>query len=152
MRCLALPGDLRMELREFFMRRRALYHRRQQVELLEDMSPALQGRVARWVQDSLLKKIWFFRQTNSDGFLVGLFQQFHFRVYPPKELVHLPHSIVIQLEGMCLRGTKLQFPGDLWGVAELLLNDGRLHDDYTPLALSYSELQYLTRHSFQQLL
>jgi len=150
MRSLHLHQDLKVELREYFMRRRLLYHREKQVELLRSMSPELQEKVARSVQERVLK-VWFFRDIKDSGFLVGLFERFLYQVYPPRELIKLGHSLCNLREGMALRGYRIQFPGDIWGEAELLLSNANLLEDVLPVPLSYLEVQYLTRDNLDAL-
>lgn len=148
---LGLQQDFRMELRSYFKVKRCSYHRAKQVELLRAMSPELQHRLARHVQAAWLSRIWFFREIPDNGFMVGLFERFQIAVYPPRELVQLDSSLCHLKQGLVLRGFHIHFPGDHWGVAELLLSNKMLLEDVKPVALSYLELQHLTRHSLEAL-
>jgi len=148
MESLGLQQDFRMELRSYFMVKRATYHRAKQVELLRAMSPELQHRL---VQDSWLNRIWFLREIPDNGFMVGLFERFQIAVYPPREVVALDSSLCNLRQGMVLRGFHIHNPGDFWGVAELLLSNKLLLEDVRPVALSFLELQHLTRRSLEEL-
>jgi len=151
MRSISLPRDVRVQLREFFQCRKALFYREKQVELIRSMSPELQGKVARWVQQNTMSKVWFLRDASSDGFIVGLFELFAFAVYPPRELVKLSNSLVCLRLGVVLRHAKIIPPGSVWGIKDLLLTNPLLLEDDSPLALSYLEVQYLTRRCLEDL-
>eukprot|EP00747_Dinoflagellata_sp_TGD_P166368 gnl/TRDRNA2_/TRDRNA2_189054_c0_seq1.p1 gnl/TRDRNA2_/TRDRNA2_189054_c0~~gnl/TRDRNA2_/TRDRNA2_189054_c0_seq1.p1 ORF type:complete len:555 (+),score=101.87 gnl/TRDRNA2_/TRDRNA2_189054_c0_seq1:158-1822(+) len=141
---LDLPQHLRIELREYFHQRKTLYHRQKQVQILEEVSPALQGRVARCVHENLFQNIHMF-SIASDAFVVGIFKLMIAKVYPPRELVKLPRSLVVLIEGVVLKGQSFVGVGATWGVEEILLEDTRLHEQQLPLCISFCELQYLTR-------
>jgi len=148
-----LPDSDRMRLREFFQRRKVLCNRERQVELLHQMSPDLKGIVARHVQSTLLEKVWVFKRcASADGLVVGLFEQFHFTMYPPKELVALPGCFVCVDHGVGLLMAHVMNAGSYWGVSDLVLNNHKLWEGAKCLALSYVELQYLTRDSFARLI
>lgn len=151
MRTISLPRELRVQLREFFQCRKALFYREKQVELIRSMSPELQGKVARWVQQNMMAKVWFLREASSDGFVVGLFELFAFAVYPPRELVKLSNSLVCLRLGVVLRHAEIITPGSVWGSKDLLLTNPLLLEDDSPLALSYLEVQYLTRRCLEDL-
>jgi len=142
---LDLPQDNRTRLRELFRCRKVLYHRERQVDLLRSMSPELQGKVARWVQGNMLGKVWFFRDSHNDAFVVGLFESFQFTVYPPRELVILPQTLVCVQQGVALNGAKVLAPKSIWGMEDVLLSNPLLLDGAKPLSLSYLEIQYLVQ-------
>jgi hypothetical protein len=148
---LDIEQEFRMELRSYFSVKRSTYHRSKQVELLRSMSPGLQQRLAHHVQAAWLSRIWFFRDIPDNGFLVGLFERFQIAVYPPRELVQLASSLCFLKQGMVLRGFHIHFAGDYWGTHELLLTNPLLLEDVRPVALSYLELQHLTRASLEDL-
>eukprot|EP00747_Dinoflagellata_sp_TGD_P212210 gnl/TRDRNA2_/TRDRNA2_85327_c0_seq1.p1 gnl/TRDRNA2_/TRDRNA2_85327_c0~~gnl/TRDRNA2_/TRDRNA2_85327_c0_seq1.p1 ORF type:complete len:528 (+),score=69.48 gnl/TRDRNA2_/TRDRNA2_85327_c0_seq1:155-1738(+) len=150
MKTLDLPSDLRLELREYYLHRKLAYHRTKQVALLSEMSPALQGRVSRWVQASMFSQIWFFREA-TDGFVAGVFRRLAIAYYPPRELVRLSNSLVILTSGLVFRGHTFLSKGAVWGITELLLENPELYDGSTPLSLSFSEFQYLTRKELYSL-
>jgi len=151
MHSLDLPQDNRIRLRELFRCRKVLYHRERQVDLLRSMSPELQGKVARWVQGNMLGKVWFFRDSQNDAFVVGLFESFQFTVYPPRELVILPQTLVCVQQGVALNGAKVLAPKSIWGLEDLILSNPLLLDDAKPLSLSYLEIQYLVRNVLMRL-
>lgn len=151
MRTLDLPQETRMRLRELFMCRKVLFHREKQVELLRNMSPEQQGIVARWVQSSMMNKVWFLDENTSDAFVVGIFERLQYTVYPPREIVALPRTLVNLLSGVAMSAANIKPAGSLWGVEDLILTDPSLMDDERPLALSYLEIQYLSQCNFTEL-
>jgi len=147
---LELPKDKCIHLREFFMCRKGIGRRLQQSALIQSMSPELQGRVARWIQATTMKKVWFFSGV-SDAFVVQLLEHLEFAMYPPKELVRLPRSMIFLLAGVVLCGAKMLPPGSAWGLENALISNTDLLADTTALALSYIQLQHLTHEGLQKL-
>jgi hypothetical protein len=151
MQKIQLKQDFRMELRSFFMVRRSMHNHEKQVELLKSMSPELQHKLARHLQSGWLTKIWFFQNIPDNGFMVGMLERFKIAIYPPRECVIIHESLCNLKEGLVLRGFHIHFPGDYWGVSELLLSNKHLIEDMQPVALSYIELQYLQRSALEDL-
>jgi len=151
-----LPDDNRMQIREYFQRRKVMNNHQRQVELLHCMSPDLQGAVARHVQEELLEKVWIFKRLMNcehvDSLAVGLFERFEFTMYPPKELVVLPGCFVCVRSGVGLLMSEVLKVGSFWGVADILLSNPKLWENSKVLSLSYVELQYLMRDAFLALL
>jgi len=145
-----VPQEIRVKLREYFMCRKALFYREKQVELVRAMSPELQGKTARYVQDSWLSQVSFFKNC-CNAFVVGLFEILNFCVYPPRELVRLPFSMCFLHQGVILKQGRIMPAGCMWGVEDLILSNKDLLDDYAPLALSYLEVQYLERSALERL-
>jgi hypothetical protein len=148
---LKLPSDSQVQLREYFMCRKAMTTLDQQRLLMQDMSPDLQAMVARWIQGEHLERVWFCRDAG-DEFVVGLFKSFQFSLYPPKELVRLHGCFVSLLQGVALRGARIVPSGSMWGMDDLCLSNPRLWDDRCTLALSYIQVQYIQQKSFADLL
>jgi hypothetical protein len=69
-------------------------------------------------------------------------------MYPPKELVVLPGCLVCIRAGVALLTAHVLQPGSYWGIADLILHNPRLWENSKTLALSYLELQFLTREVF----
>lgn len=148
-----LPNFERMRIREFFQRRKVLNNKNRHVELLQCMSPDLQGTVARWVQSTLLQNVSVFRQVlDNDAIIVGLFETFQYVMYPPKELVVKPGCFVTLRSGVALLTAQVLQPGSFWGVADIILSNPLLWENSKTLALSYLELQFLERDSFHSLI
>mmetsp|Transcript_72461 Transcript_72461/g.125655 ORF Transcript_72461/g.125655 Transcript_72461/m.125655 type:complete len:749 (-) Transcript_72461:39-2285(-) len=148
-----IPKEDRMRLREYFMRSKVLYHRSHQVELMKCMSPEIQGMVARFVQKNIMNKVFFLEDKSvSDGFVVGLFERFQFAVYPPRELVRLRRSMVCLRTGVALLKARILSAGSIWGIEDMVISNKELLQNYTPLALSYLELQFVTRSSLKELI
>jgi len=150
MRHLDLPQDLRVQLREFFMCRAGLSFRAKQYELIKAMSPELKGGVARWMQSTMMKKVWFFQDV-SNAFAVGLFEHFSFAMYPPREMVNISRSLIFLLSGVVMKSAKILPPGSVWGVDNLILTNVKLQQDSSVLALSYLQLQYLRQSGLVEL-
>jgi len=145
-----VPQEIRVKLREYFMCRKALFYREKQVELVRAMSPELQGKTARYVQQSWLSKVCFLRDC-CNGFVVGLFEILNFSVYPPRELVLLPFSMCFLHQGVILKSARILAPGTMWGLEDVLLSNEALLDPNAPLALSYLEVQYIERWALEKL-
>jgi len=145
-----VPQEIRVKLREYFMCRKALFYREKQVELVRAMSPELQGKTARYAQDSWLSRVKFF-QNCCNAFVVGLFEILNYSVYPPRELVRLPFSMCFLHQGVILKQGRIMPAGCMWGVEDLILSNKDLLDDTAPLALSYLEVQYLERSALEML-
>jgi len=145
-----VPQDIRVKLREYFMCRKALFYREKQVELVRAMSPELQGKTARYAQNTWLSKVSYFKNC-CNGFVVGLFEILHFSVYPPRELVRLPFSMCFLHQGVVLKQGQIMPAGAMWGVEDLILSNPDLLDAASPLALSYLEVQYLEQHALLKL-
>lgn len=150
--CYDISQHMRMQVREYFQRRKVLNNRSRYSELIDCMSPSMQGLVARKMQATLVEKVWIFRGAMSDSFVVGLFRCFEFAIYPPRELAKLHGCFVCLRTGVALQLANILQPGAFWGISDLIVHNRRLWEKKEVLALSYLEVQYLERDCFGELL
>eukprot|EP00928_Gymnodinium_smaydae_P016246 TRINITY_DN1606_c0_g3_i2.p1 TRINITY_DN1606_c0_g3~~TRINITY_DN1606_c0_g3_i2.p1 ORF type:complete len:613 (-),score=115.75 TRINITY_DN1606_c0_g3_i2:183-2021(-) len=142
MRTVDLPQEMRVQLREFFVCRRGLFYRQKQKNIVDMMSPQLQGEVCHTFQEHMLSNVYYFHDVG-DAFVVSLFKNFRYTMYPPKELIRLHGALVLILRGVVLRQAQLLSPGAIWGKEDVLLHNRQLWDNISPLALSYVDIQYI---------
>eukprot|EP00930_Biecheleria_cincta_P097694 TRINITY_DN89397_c0_g1_i1.p1 TRINITY_DN89397_c0_g1~~TRINITY_DN89397_c0_g1_i1.p1 ORF type:complete len:519 (+),score=29.60 TRINITY_DN89397_c0_g1_i1:61-1617(+) len=140
---------LSREVREYFIMRKASYHRRKRLELFDTLSPALQAKMAHSLMQWVEAKVWFLRPVDvNGGFVTGFFRSLELKFFPPREIIKLPHTLVIVFRGKVLRNAKVLHTGDVWGMLELIVREVRVHTKCNPLSLSFLELQYITQTKF----
>jgi len=138
----ALPQQMRQQLREYFHQTRHLQIARANKQLIEYMSPMLQGLVVWKVNEKWLRHVWFLRSAE-DNFMVQLSLCLNAAVFAPAELC--PHGYMyIVHRGIALYGGKVLTSGKVWG-EDMILQSAHLRSKFAARCMTYVEVYMIGR-------
>lgn len=162
MRDRGLNKKIQTKLRSFFLSKKTALRRAQQVDILNLMSPGLQGEVIMQTSEVWLVKVPYFKtimeraRSNSlfYGFLVEIARSIEFAAYAFKEVFGERHQLYILTQGIAL-GRKvspfhfkandfLLTSGSVWGT-DFMVDDKTLQYPPAVHALQYCECLTLKR-------
>lgn len=137
-----LPQQMRQQLREYFHQTRHLQIARANKQLIEYMSPMLQGLVVWKVNEKWLRHVWFLRSAE-DNFMVQLSLCLNAAVFAPAELC--PHGYMyIVHRGIALYGGKVLTSGKVWG-EDMILQSAHLRSKFAARCMTYVEVYMIGR-------
>jgi potassium voltage-gated channel Eag-related subfamily H protein 7 len=144
-----IPTEMRRRLRAFFFQIKDLKRIRSYQNLIEQMSPSLQGEVALEVNEAWMSKVWYFRpcvgrEFFSKNFLADLAVKFRIVVYVQRELVGEAWTLYIIHRGLAMRRSSVLSGGSVWG-DDFILSDRELLDLCQARALTFLEANMLPR-------
>eukprot|EP00397_Hematodinium_sp_SG-2012_P014144 GEMP01014374.1.p1 GENE.GEMP01014374.1~~GEMP01014374.1.p1 ORF type:complete len:495 (+),score=49.57 GEMP01014374.1:725-2209(+) len=145
-----LPTEVRHRLRLYFYQTKDVVRRGSYKEIINQLSPSLQGEVALLVNKSLVQKIWYLKEA-SEHMLVGFAQALDARVFAQGELFGETRVLYILSRGLVGRKGRILRYSAVWGEDFILNCDGLL--DYTKsVAFTYVEITWMNRHSLDIIL
>lgn len=130
-----MPSEVRERLRRYFHEARDMSRQRIERNVIDQMSPALQGEVAMFVHGRWIENVPFLRAMDRESF-ISVARWFHMMVFAPKEDARQDRTLFIIQRGIGARRGKILQTGDAWGEDMLLENDF-LRDTSITKALSY---------------
>lgn len=137
-----LPKAEHDALREYFFQRRHMNRTVRQKDLLLDMSPTMQGRVAVHLHREWLPEVrWI--SGGSAGFIASIALAFELACYAQQEVIAGDQFHVVN-RGVVVRGFKVLSSGMVWGIDAILTSD-RLRDLSPARALTFVEVSGVTR-------
>jgi len=137
-----IPREMRISLREYFHQTKHLQVARANRQLIENMSPMLQGQVVWKINETWLKHVWFLRAAE-DKFMVQLSLDLEAAVFAPAELC--PNGFMyISHRGIALYGGKVMTTGKVWG-EDMILNSAHLRSKYAARCMTYVEVYMISR-------
>lgn len=141
----ALPKDMRLRLREYFVHSKHLQLATAHSSLLEQMSPMLQGQVVWQISERWLKHVWFLKDAE-DGFMVQLSLNLHPSVFAPEEQPPVGHLYIVHrgVAGYC---GKALGSGKVWG-EDMILQNHVHRSEASARALTYLDVMSIDRDSF----
>jgi len=138
----ALPDEMRVRLREYFVHSFHLRTEARNRHLLTEMSPALQSEVVLRCNEKWLRRVRFLR--NSSGhFMVQLALSLHPMLFAPGELAPLGNLYIVHL-GIALYGGRMLMKGKVWG-EDVILTSTHLQRKWCARAMNYLEVFYCSR-------
>jgi len=146
-----LPRQMRRQLREYFDHARRVREVSDDAQLLQSMSPLLQGTVAFAANKEWLDKIWWLRMMSSRGtrdsreFIANLAKSLDLTAYVASERPPLGQLYVLR-KGMCIKNWNFMRAGRVWG-DDLILENRRLMDHSQAVALTYIEVMSISKEA-----
>lgn len=144
-----MPTDLRHRLRRYFRARRQMEQDNSYASLLEKMSPALRGEVARTVSREWLARVpWL--NVGSLGFIASVAIALEHELYAPKELI-MGSQLRVLTRGVVARNSRIFTRGSVWGIDMIVASDA-LRDKKPSRALTYAQVLCLQQDALEELL
>jgi len=149
-----LPRGMRMTLRDFFMASRRVNQLNSDGELLDKMSPLLQGSVALAANKQWIDQIWFLRDIGATRagieFIASVAKRLVIRNFVAKERLPVGQLYILR-KGMCVKMWRFLGTRRVWG-EDMILDVAELIDHAQAVALTYVEVYTLRRHALDALL
>ena len=147
-----LPKQLRSALREYFESARRVHRVGDDDQLIQDMSPMLQGAVATCTTGRWLRGIPFLGIMRDDnerdqGFITNLATRMKVAAFVKAERLPLGRLYMLR-KGMAVKLWRLYLSGRAWG-EDILLDDPELIDHAQAVTLTFTETFHLTRSDFE---
>ena len=149
-----LPRKMRMTLRDFFSSARRVHQLNDDGELLDRMSPLLQGTVALAANRKWIEQIWFFRtiHTVDTGvdFIAALAKNLVIRPYVNHERLPVGQLYILR-QGVVVKMWRFLGSGKVWG-EDMIIDSAELVDHSQAVALTYVEAYTLRRNHLDDVL
>lgn len=149
-----LPRQMRMALRDFFTNAKRVHQLNDDGDLLDRMSPLLQGTVALAANKKWLDVVWYFRgiQNTSNGaeFVASLAKALVIRSYVSHERLPVGQLYILS-RGLVVKMWRFLGTGRVWG-EDIILDSPELMDHSQAVALSYVEAYTLSRGQLEDCL
>mmetsp|Transcript_49419 Transcript_49419/g.124462 ORF Transcript_49419/g.124462 Transcript_49419/m.124462 type:complete len:705 (-) Transcript_49419:116-2230(-) len=117
-----MPHEMCRKLRRYFHETREMNRRRVEREVIDQMSPKLQGEFAFFMHSRWIEKVWYLRNMPHE-IIVFMSRNLKMAVYSPNEEVFSDRTLFIVRRGICALSGKILVTGDIWGEDMLLSND-----------------------------
>ena len=152
MRERGLPAPMRITLREYFQNARRVHQITDDTELLDRLSPLLQGTVALAANKRWLDKVWFFRSLGESRegreFIASLAKTLVIRAYVAHERLPIGQLYVLR-RGLVVKLWRFLGTGKVWG-EDMILDTPELIDHSQAVALTYVEAFTLRRNDLDE--
>ena len=149
-----LPRDMRLTLREYFNNARLVHQLNDDGELLDKMSPLLQGSVAMVANKKWLDHIWFFRDIEQikggSDFIAQLAKQLVVRCFIAQERLPVGQLYILR-RGFVVKMWRFLGAGKVWG-EDMIMQNMHLVDHSQAVALTYVEAYTLRRNDLMDVL
>ena len=142
-----LPRELQWRLREYFHKTRHLIHSAHSNQLLQKMSPSLQGEVLWIVNHVWLRRIRFLRGCEPE-FIARTLLSLRPLVFAPGD-VAFGNSLYVLHRGFAIYGGRVLGSGGVWG-EDMLLTNARLRLRFYARALNYVEAFSIDRETLME--
>ena len=147
---LNIPQDMRRNCRIYFYQSRKLRQMQSYRQMQEqDLSHLLRSQLREESYIPSLMRVWFLRLCSKD-FLHGLVSLLEPRLFAPTELLNMPNTLFINLEGVAAKLGKPMGKGAVWGVDFLLDRDLIVESTFAS-ALTFVEVLTLERHAVAEI-
>ena len=147
-----LPKEMRITLRDYFTSARGVHQVTGDKDLLDKMSPLLQGTVAVRANKLWLDQIWFLRGINKTReereFVAELSKKLTLSAYIVNERMPIGQLYILR-KGMVVRLWRFLSANSVWG-EDMLLENLDLVCHAQAVALNYVEVYTLTRNMFTE--
>lgn len=154
MRERSLPRDMRIQLRDFLKKARRVNQLNDDGELLNKLSPQLQGTVALAANKRWISQIWFFRDMwstrNGIRFIAALARLLVLRNFTQSERLPIGQLYIVR-KGLLVKMWRFLGSGKVWG-EDIIITSEELMDHAQAVALTYVEVYTLRRHALFTLL
>jgi hypothetical protein len=139
-----LDQDLRLRIRNFYHQAREARVSAHYTDLIEEMSPALQGEVALACNRLWVDSIWWLNGASQE-FVLCLVSSVVTMLYAQREVFTLPFTLFVLSRGIVARKASILRHGAVWGEDQVLLKSWKLMDHSTCVALTFVEVYTLSR-------
>merc|ERR1712048_437359 len=163
-----LPKMMRRRLRSFFLANRMAQRHGHQRQIIESLSPGLQGEVKMEMNKTWINKVYFLNAlleyTPSDesinavvvkeylhSFVHGIAREMQHLVFAQGEIFGIYQMLYILNQGLVSRLNLIHRAGAVWGT-DFVLTDLSLHYSPRCVALTYAAVMALSRSSFMEIL
>ncbi|KAJ1450799.1 hypothetical protein M885DRAFT_531338 [Pelagophyceae sp. CCMP2097] len=140
-----MPIELRVELRQFFNKRRLLHQPYSEEALVALMSPALKGRAVR------LRSAWLYSvpylSTAGVGLVTKIEGALRGQVYPPLEVIEWQDALTGLANGLVARSGVIHRRGSHWG-ADMILDNAMLKNREPIHTVTFCELLSISKGAF----
>jgi len=130
-----MPHEMCRKLRRYFHETREMNRRRAEREIIDQMSPKLQGEFALSMHQKWIEKVWYLRNMPHE-IIVFMSRNLNMAVYSPNEEVFSDRTLFIIRRGICALSGKILVSGDIWG-EDMLLSNNFLRSKAYARSLSY---------------
>ena len=142
-----LPRAMRMTLRDFFANAKRVHQLNDDSDLLDKMSPLLQGTVALAANQKWLNTVWYFRDiglvSNGSDFIALLAKCLVIRSFVGHERLPVGQLYIVR-RGLLVKMWRFLGSGKVWG-EDMILDNMDLMDHSQAVALTYAETYTLRR-------
>jgi len=151
-----LPREMRMTLRDYFSSARRVHQTSDDGDLLDKMSPLLQGTVALAANRKWLERVWYLREltekpnAGSSDLVAGLAKQLVIRSFIGHERLPVGQLYILR-RGLVVKMWRFLGSGKVWG-EDIILNSSELIDHSQAVALTYVEAYTLRRDELDEVL
>lgn len=146
-----LPRTMRMTLRDFFANAKRVHQLNDDCDLLDKMSPLLQGTVALAANHKWLNTVWYFRDigsiANGTDFIALLAKCLVIRSYVGHERLPVGQLYIVR-RGLLVKMWRFLGSGKVWG-EDMILDNMDLMDHSQAVALTYVEMYTLRRSELE---
>jgi len=136
-----LPPEMRVRLREFFQQSRHVHRGQQRRQLLQLMSPLLQGEVALAINEKWVERVRFLKGAEKE-LVVLVAISLSPTVFAPGEMA-TPGYLYIVHKGVALYGGRVLTSGAVWGQDMILRR--QMLCRHSARAISYLEVFRISR-------
>lgn len=136
-----MPFEMRKRLRRYFHEAKDMNRQRIERNVIEQMSPLLQGEFALYLHQQWLGKVWYLREMNRE-IIVWAARHLTVMVFAPDEEVLAERTLFMVRRGVCALEGRILVRGDVWGEDLLLVNE-QLRNPYKARALNFLEVLML---------
>ena len=144
-----LPKRLRHDLRLYFETARHVREVNDDANLLESMSPLLQGRVAFAANREWLERVWYLARLpdtrDTTEFIAAVAKSLTVRAYVAEERAPIGQLYVLR-KGIAVKNWRFMRAGMVWG-DDIIIDALHLMDHSQAVALTYIEVFVLTREA-----
>ena len=142
-----LPPPMRMMLRDYFASARRVHEANDDGELLDKLTPLLQGTVALAANKKWLDHVWYFRKLEDieegSEFIALLAKQLVVRAFVASERLPVGQLYILR-KGFCVKMWRFLRSGKVWG-EDMILETPELIDHSQAVALTYVEAYTLRK-------
>mmetsp|Transcript_114522 Transcript_114522/g.330846 ORF Transcript_114522/g.330846 Transcript_114522/m.330846 type:complete len:624 (+) Transcript_114522:85-1956(+) len=138
-----VPQDARKKFRRYFHYTVDIARQRGEKNIIEHMSPKLQGEFAHFLHQDWLSKVWYLNSMPR-RILVFLSRSLSLSAYIPDEDIFVERTLCIVRSGVASKAGKVLVGGDVWG-EDFLLSNNALRNKDAVRSLSY--LSVLSLHA-----
>jgi len=143
-----IPEEMQLRLREYFVQSKHLQIAQSHNNLLELMSPMLQGEVVWQISERWLRHVWFLKDAE-DGFMVQLALNLQAAVFAPHEQPPVGNLYIVH-RGLAIYNGKVLSQGKVWG-EDMIITNEKFRTEATAWAITYLDVMTISRNDFMDL-
>jgi len=147
-----IKNELRHRLRAFFFETKEIERLKTYKTLISYLSPALQGEVARELNEVWVKKVWYLDKPDiSEKMIVACAQRIDMTIFAQGETFGERRTLYILNRGLVGRRGRLLRVSAVWG-EDFLLECSELRDASLAVSLTYADMLFMHYRAMEQIL